>query len=100
MRMSAIPACVLSDEHARDVLVNLVPMQPVEGRRYLFVQETDWSAFRVERVEQNDVSTVITMTGWSKAVIGGSRMTLGDWLRLVREKTIIDGDTELTVADR
>lgn len=100
MKSIPIPTSTLSDEDLRDAFVDALLMQPVAGRRYLFVQETDWSSFLVERVEQNDVTTVITTTGWSSPVIGGSRMSLGDWLRMVRNKMIIDGDTELTVTNR
>lgn len=94
MKSIPIATSALSDEFLRDALVQCVPLQPVEGRCYLFVDETDWSSFVVDKVEQNDVTTVITMTGWTRAVIGGSRMTLGDWLRMVRNKMIIEGDAE------
>jgi len=88
-----------SDEFVRDALLRFVTMQPVEGRRYLFVDEMDWASFRVERVEQNEVTTVVTLSGWSKKHFGGDRMSLGDWNRFVRERHIIDGDTEFTTAD-
>lgn len=96
MKSIPIPTSTLSDEFLRDVFVQCVPMQPVEGRRYLFVDETAWSTFLVDRVVQNDVTTVVTLTGWSSSVIGGSRMSLGDWLRMVRNKMIIEEDAEFT----
>jgi len=88
-----------SDEFVRDALLRFVPMQPVEGKTYLFMEETDWATFRVERVERNDVTTVVTLSGWSKKHFGGDRMTLGDWNRFVREKFILDGDTHIATAD-